>query len=240
MCEPLREGLQRIARNPPRTRRHCGWVWRGRGLGAKSPVRRGGHAQARPPPLSGNTLFPEMHARPFARPYLWGMETIVNRVAESGLINLNLEEFLPTDVVVFDLQPFLYMGLMLKEKDYRAALPAQDWEVYRDRDVLLTCSADAIIPVWAYMLAASFLQPVARRMAMGKVEEARLRLMLDRINSLDVQPYAGQRVVVKGCGDTPIPDEAYAAITFRLRPVVKSLMYGEPCSTVPIFKQKIG
>lgn len=168
------------------------------------------------------------------------METIVNRVAESGLITLNLDEFLPTDVVVFDLQPFLYMGLMLKEKDYRAALPAQDWEVYRDRDVLLTCSADAIIPVWAYMLAASFLQPVARRMAMGKVEEARLRLMLDRINSLDVQPYAGQRVVVKGCGDTPIPDEAYAAITFRLRPVVKSLMYGEPCSTVPIFKQKIG
>jgi hypothetical protein len=168
------------------------------------------------------------------------METIVNRVAESGLITLNLEEFLPTDAVVFDLQPFLFMGLILKEKDYRAALPAHDWEAYRDRDVILTCSADAIIPVWAYMLAASFLQPIARSLSMGKEEEARLRIMLDRIHSLDVQPYAGQRVVIKGCGDTPIPDEAYAAITFRLRPVVKSLMYGEPCSTVPIFKQKIG
>jgi hypothetical protein len=168
------------------------------------------------------------------------METIVNKVAESGIITLNLEEFLPKDAIVFDLKPFLFMELMLKEKDFRAALQEFDWSPYQDKDVILTCTADAIIPVWAYMLAASYLQPVAARIAMGSIEQARKELFIQSIHQLDASKYAGQRMVIKGCGDTPIPDEAYAMITVKLRPFAKSIMYGEPCSTVPIYKKKAG
>ncbi len=166
------------------------------------------------------------------------MESIVNKVAESGIITLNLEELLPKDVVVFDLKSFLFMELILKEKDYRAALQTLDWTPYQDKDVILTCTADAIIPVWAYMLASHYLQPVASRIRMGTVEQATKELMLDTISQLDTDPYIDQRLVIKGCGDVPIPDEAYAMITVKLKPVVKSIMYGEPCSTVPIYKRK--
>lgn len=166
------------------------------------------------------------------------MESIVNKVAESGIITLNLEELLPKDVVVFDLKSFLFMELILKEKDYRAALQTLDWTPYQDKDVILTCTADAIIPVWAYMLASHYLQPVASRIRMGTVEQATKELMLDTISQLDTDPYIDQLLVIKGCGDVPIPDEAYAMITVKLKPVVKSIMYGEPCSTVPIYKRK--
>ncbi|MBL7764768.1 MAG: DUF2480 family protein [Chitinophagaceae bacterium] len=166
------------------------------------------------------------------------MEPIVNKVADSGIITLNLETFIPQNVMVFDLKTFLFMELILKEKDYRAALMAHDWSVYDDQDVILTCSTDAIIPVWAYMLAMSYLQPVAHSVRMGDIETCKTELMLDRIREMDTSEFADQRVVIKGCGEIPIPDQAYAAITLKLRPVVKSLMYGEPCSTVPIYKKK--
>jgi hypothetical protein len=166
------------------------------------------------------------------------MEAIVNKVAESGIITLNLEEFIAKDAIVFDLKPFLFMELILKEKDFRAAMQSCDWTSFQGKDVVLTCSADAIIPVWAYMLVASYLQPFASRIAMGSEEQARTELMLDSIKQLDAAQYAGQRVVIKGCGELPIPDQAYAAITFKLRSEAKSIMYGEPCSTVPIFKNK--
>ncbi len=166
------------------------------------------------------------------------METIINKVAESGIITLNLEDLLPKDIIVFDLKDFLFMELILKEKDYREALLTHDWTQYEQKDVILTCTADAIIPVWAYMLAAQYLQPVAKRIRMGKVEQASKELLLDTINQLNTDPYVDQRMVIKGCGDVHIPDEAYAMITFKLRPVAKSIMYGEPCSTVPIYKQK--
>lgn len=168
------------------------------------------------------------------------METIVNRVAESGIITLNLEDFLPKQAMVFDLKSFLFMELILKEKEYRAALLAHDWEAYRGQEVIITCSTDAIIPVWAYMLAASYLQPVAQSEKMGREDNCRTELLLDHIAALDPLPYTDQRVVIKGCGEVPIPEAAYAAVTVKLRPVVKSLMYGEPCSTVPIFKRKLG
>ena len=145
------------------------------------------------------------------------METIINKVAESGIITLNLEDLLPTDAMVFDLKAFLFMELILKEKNYRESLLAHDWLQYAQKDVILTCSVDAIIPVWAYMLAAQYLQPVAKRIRMGTVKQANKDLLL-----------------------VTIPDEAYAMITFKLRPVAKSIMYGEPCSTVPIYKQKKG
>src|SRR5215813_12609377 len=165
-------------------------------------------------------------------------EAIVNKVSESGLITLDLEQYYPREeVVLFDLKDYLFMGLILKEKDFREALKNQDWEVYRNRYVGVTCSADAIIPPWAYMLAASYLQPVAKDVIMGDEKEVRKMIFLKNIQGIDVKEFTGQRVVVKGCGETPIGEFAYMEITKRLRPVAKTIMYGEPCSTVPIYKE---
>lgn len=167
------------------------------------------------------------------------MEMIVNKVAESGIITLNLEDFLPKQIMVFDLKPFLFMELILKEKEYRAALLAHNWEVYRGKEVVLTCTADAIIPVWAYMLATSYLQAVTSQVIMGNETQAKKDFLISNLRQIDAKAYENQRVVVKGCGEIPIPEEAYACITLLLRPYVKSLMYGEPCSTVPIYKKKV-
>lgn len=167
------------------------------------------------------------------------METIVNKVAESGIITLDLAPYLPGDVVAaFDMKPFLFREMILREKDYRAALLAQDWTVYEGKHVAVYCSVDAIIPVWAYMLAASYLQPIAASVFMGTPETLYKKLLVDKINSLPTEEYVDKRVVIKGCGDIPVPDDAYLAVTAHLRPVVKSLMYGEPCSTVPVYKKK--
>lgn len=166
-------------------------------------------------------------------------DLLVNKVANSGLITLDLEQFLPKgEVKLFDLKDFLFMGLILKEKDYREALKAKDWSEYQDALVAITCTADAIIPVWAYMLAVSYLEPVAKEVFLGTAEELHKHLLVKNIEALDAAEYNDQRVVVKGCGETPINAVAYAAITKVLRPVTKSIMYGEPCSTVPIYKKK--
>lgn len=166
-------------------------------------------------------------------------EPFVNKVAESGLITLDLEKFYPKgETAVFDLKDHLFMGLILKEKDFREALKKLDWSVYQDKNVALTCSADAIIPVWAWMLVVSYLQPVAKEIVMGDEKELHRSLYLKNIDAIDVNEFAGQRVVIKGCGETPIADYVYMEITKKLRPVVKSIMYGEPCSTVPVYKQK--
>ena len=167
------------------------------------------------------------------------METIVNRVAESGIITLDLVPYLPGDTIAeFDLKPYLFREMILREKDYRAALQTTDWEQYRDKHVAILCSADAIVPVWAYMLAASNLEPVALSVYFGSKEEMVKHLIQKRINDIDPQEYQDKRVVIKGCGDIAIPEAAYVAITHHLRPYVKSLMYGEPCSMVPIYKMK--
>jgi hypothetical protein len=166
------------------------------------------------------------------------MEAIVNKVAESGIITLDLAGYLPgADVVTFDLKPFLFREMILREKDYRAALPTHDWAQYAGKHVAVTCSVDAIVPVWAYMLAATYLQQVAASVYFGTEEELRKSLLIKNIEALPLAEYEDKRVVIKGCGDTPIPDAAYLAITTHLRPVVKSLMYGEPCSTVPVYKK---
>ncbi len=166
------------------------------------------------------------------------MEAIVNKVAQSSLITLDLEKFIPQQLVAFDLKPFLYRELILKEKEFRAALLIHDWSIYAGKTVAVHCSTDAIIPVWAYMLVMSYLQPVAKMALMGNETEVRTQAMLQQIMLLDTAEYNDQRVVIKGCGEIAIPDEAYAAITYVLRPVAKSIMYGEPCSTVPIYKKK--
>ena len=162
-----------------------------------------------------------------------------NKVAESGIITIDLASFLnDKEIVLFDIKPFLFMELILKEKDFRAALLSTDWSVYQNKVVGIYCSADAIIPMWANMLIVSALQPVAKAVYFGDETKVRELVLLDEINKIATQDYDDQRVVIKGCGETPIGESAYVAITQKLRPVVKSIMYGEPCSTVPVYKKK--
>ena len=166
-------------------------------------------------------------------------EPIINKVAESGLITLNLEEYYPKDeILLFDLKPFLFMEMILKEKDFRQALQQHEWSHYTDKIVAVTCTADAVIPVWAYMLVATYLQPIAKEVVMGDLETTRKQIFLKNIDAINGTDFTDQRVVVKGCGDLPIGEYAYMEITKKLRPVAKSIMYGEPCSTVPVFKKK--
>lgn len=168
-------------------------------------------------------------------------EPFVNKVAESGLISLDLEQWYPRgETAVFDLKEHLFMGMILKEKDFREALKATDWTQYQDKSVAITCSADAIIPVWAYMLVAANLQPYAKEIVMGDEKELHRTLFLKNLSTIDINEYADKRVVIKGCGETPIADYVYMEITKLLRPVVKSIMYGEPCSTVPVYKKPAG
>lgn len=166
-------------------------------------------------------------------------EIFVNKVSESGIVSLNLEEFYPKeDVTLFDMKDYLFMGLILKEKDFRENLKSLDLLVYKDKVVAVTCSADAVIPVWAYMLAASYLQPVACEVIFGTAAEIKNMLLLKNLALLPVNDFTDKRVVIKGCGDLPVGEAAYLLATKLLRPVAKSIMYGEPCSTVPIFKKK--
>ncbi|TDW99690.1 DUF2480 family protein [Dinghuibacter silviterrae] len=167
-------------------------------------------------------------------------DVIVNKVAESGLVSLDLQDFLPAegDLAVLDLKDFLFMGLILKEKDFRTALQSYDWTTFTGRKVAVFCSADAIIPAWAYMLVATYLEPIAALVFLGDPVALRKQLLLEAIAALPAAEYADKRVVVKGCGDAEVPPDAYLAITLKLRPVAKSIMYGEPCSTVPVFKRK--
>lgn len=166
-------------------------------------------------------------------------DVLVNKVANSGIVSLDLEKYLPVGAVAsFDLKDHLFMGLILKEKDFREALKNTDWTQYADKNVAIFCSTDAIIPVWAYMLVTSYLQPVAKNIFTGTVEEMQKHLFLKNIASINAAEYAGQRIVVKGCGEVQIDNYAYAEITRLLLPHVKSVMYGEPCSTVPIYKKK--
>jgi hypothetical protein len=166
-------------------------------------------------------------------------ETFTNKVSESGIISLNLEEYYPKDdIALFDMKDYLFMGLILKEKDFRENLKMLNLSIYTDKVVAVTCSADAVIPMWAYMLVSSNLQPVARDVVFGTVEEVKNTLLLKNIAQLPVDDYEGKRVVIKGCGEIPVGEAAYLQATQLLRPVAKSIMYGEPCSTVPIYKKK--
>jgi hypothetical protein len=168
------------------------------------------------------------------------METFVNKVAESGILTIDLADYLPKgeNIAVFDLKPFLFREMIVKEKDFRASLLAHDWTQYENKHVAITCSADAIIPMWAYMLVSSYLQPVVLSVYFGTEQELRKHLTISKLSGIDPQEYQDKRVVIKGCGDTSIPETAYVTITGLLCPYVKSLMYGEPCSTVPIYKRK--
>ena len=166
-------------------------------------------------------------------------EEFVNKVAESGIITLDLESYFPAEeIVLFDMKQYLFMELILKEKDFRQALKELDTAVYKNKIAAITCSADAVIPMWAYMLASGVLQPVASEIIFGNEETARKQLLLKNIRAININEYADKRVVIKGCGDKPVPEEAYVEITKLLRKKKKSIMYGEPCSTVPVYKKE--
>jgi len=164
---------------------------------------------------------------------------IKNKVAESGIVTIDLEDFYPKgDIVVFDIKDYLFMGLILKEKDFRLALQNVETENFRDKYVAVTCTADAIIPMWAYMLIASTLQPVAKDVVYGNEQILINTIFIKNLARINGEEYTDKRIVVKGCGDVQVPETAYLEVTNILRPFAKSIMYGEPCSTVPIYKKR--
>ena len=166
-------------------------------------------------------------------------EPFINKVAESGLISLDLAQYIPNnEIVVFDIKPYLFKELMLKEKDFRASLATIDWSEFENKIVGIFCSTDAIIPMWANMLIVANLSPYVKSVFFGDENKTRELVLLEEIQKIDPSVFTDQRVVVKGCGDTLIGESAFIAITQKLRPVVKSIMYGEPCSTVPVYKKK--
>ncbi|WP_128545685.1 DUF2480 family protein [Larkinella soli] len=165
-------------------------------------------------------------------------EPIINRVAKSGLVTLDLEEYYhPGERVVYDLKDNLYMGLILREKDFREFLKTHDWNQYAGKNVAVTCSEDAIVPTWAYMLLTLHLQPHAHLVVFGSLQDLEEKLYFDAIARIDPEAYHDARVVVKGCSKVEVPTSAYVEITRLLQPVVQSLMFGEPCSTVPLYKR---
>jgi Protein of unknown function (DUF2480) len=163
---------------------------------------------------------------------------LINRVANSGLLTLDLEDFYPEgEVVSFDLKDYLFMGLILKEKDFREALKNHDWTQYEGKNLAVFCSADAIIPMWAYMLVAASAAPFARDIVQATPEQFIDMAFQKAIAQIDLSTYTNQRIVVKGCSDKPVPPSAYLEVTRRLQPVALSVMFGEPCSTVPVYKR---
>lgn len=167
------------------------------------------------------------------------MSEIVNRVAQSKLITFNLEDYYPIgERVLLDIKDWLYEGLILREKEFRLQLENHDWGQYRDTYVALTCSTDAIIPGWAYMLIGTKLQPYCKRMIIGNLEMLESSLYQDILENLDVSDFEGKPIIVKGCSNKPVPANAYLWATAKLQTVSRSVMYGEACSSVPLFKAK--
>ncbi len=166
------------------------------------------------------------------------MEEITNKVANSGLITIDLGEMYPQgERVVIDIKPQLFKQLILREKDFREFISTNDWLQYKDKYVALTCTADAIIPDWTWMLLASALEPFAKKIVFGDLEKLETVLFEESLSHFDAEQFRDARVVVKGCGDKPVPKTAYIELVRKLQPVVKSIMYGEPCSTVPVYKR---
>lgn len=167
------------------------------------------------------------------------MNEIINRVANSPIITIDLEQYyIPGERVVFDLQGYLFQGLVLKEKDYREALKNTDWEQYRGKFVAIYCSVDAIVPTWAYMLAMTYLDGIAEDVVMGDAESLEQHLFEKALRSIDPLDYEDRPVVIKGCSKVAVPLFAYGELVKLLKGSAKSIMYGEPCSTVPLYKKK--
>ena len=166
-------------------------------------------------------------------------QEIINKVAGSGLIEINLEEYYTSgERVLFDIAPCLFQGLILREKDFREFVKNHDWSQYKDKHVAITCSADAIVPTWAFMLVSSALSEMAASIVFGNLNDLDNVLFERSLSTLNVEEYKDAKVVIKGCSNLPVGTHAYVRLVELLRPVAKSIMYGEPCSTVPVYKRK--
>lgn len=166
------------------------------------------------------------------------MDVIVNKVSQSGLVTLDLEEMYDdSPKIELDIKEWLFMGLMLKEKEFRDSIKGHDWNQYSGAHVAIFCSSDAIVPTWAYMLVSNKLSGIAKSVVFGRKDEIEFKLFIQAIDRLDLESFRDQRVVIKGCSKKPVPVSAYVYLTEKLTPVVKSIMYGEPCSTVPVYKR---
>lgn len=166
-------------------------------------------------------------------------ESLVNKVAQSGLVTLNLELYFPEgDRQYLDIKDTLFMGMVLKEKDFRAWLKEHNWSVYQNNHVAIGCSVDAIIPTWAYMLIASKLAGVAKTVHFGTLDTLDKELWNSALAKIDFEMYKDAKIVVKGCSDKEVSPYAYVYVTEKLASVVQSIMFGEPCSTVPVYKKK--
>lgn len=168
------------------------------------------------------------------------METdeIINRVMSSGLVTFDLEELHhPGDRVFYDLKDNLYQGLILREKDFREFLKSNDWSIYNGKNVAIGCTEDTIIPTWAYMLLTLKLTPYANCIVFGDLNDLENKLFFDALSGIDLEEYRDKKIVVKGCSKIPVPSSAYVEVTRLLAPIAQSLMFGEPCSTVPLYKR---
>ena len=164
---------------------------------------------------------------------------IVNRVANSKLVTLDLEDFFPEgERILLDISAWLYEGFILKEKEFREAVKQHDWDQYQNQYVAVTCSTDAIIPSWAYLLISTELAPFAKKFVVGNLDLLENMIFQEIIADISLEPFKGVPVIIKGCSNKQIPDSAYALMCKRLVPVVSSLMFGEACSSVPLFKKK--
>lgn len=164
---------------------------------------------------------------------------IVNKVAQSGLVTIDLEDlYVPGERVLFDMKDWLFEELILKEKEFREKLKENDWNIYNGKFVAITCSVDAVVPTWAFMLIATLLKPVAKKVSFGDLHKLEEELFDEEISKLNIADFNDKKIVIKGCSKIKVPVSAYVNLTAKLRPVVKSIMYGEPCSTVPVYKRK--
>ncbi|HZY81682.1 MAG TPA: DUF2480 family protein [Cyclobacteriaceae bacterium] len=165
------------------------------------------------------------------------MDEIINRVANSSLVTFDLERLhVPGERVVYDIKDHLFQGLILREKDFREHVKTFNWPGFQDKLVSIVCTADAVVPTWAYMLLAVAMKPYAKRVFFGTVDEMEKELFHEQLALIDWDQYRNVKVVVKGCSDVHVPVSAYVEATSRLIMLASSVMYGEPCSTVPIFK----
>ncbi len=165
-------------------------------------------------------------------------EEIVNRVAQSKLVTFDLEEFYPEGArVLFDIKDWLFEGLILREKEFRAAAKTHDWQQFQNAYVALTCSSDAIVPGWAYMLLTTYLSPYAKKVVVGSLEDLETSLYQEIITQMDVAYLTDKPVIIKGCSHKPVPPNAYIFATEKIQKVAKSVMYGEACSSVPLYKR---
>lgn len=169
----------------------------------------------------------------------YNMEEIRNKVKESGLIQMDLAHYKPTtELVGIDLADQLWQGLVVKEKDFRAWIKENDWSAYAGKACYIYCSTDAIIPVWAFMLVTASLGNEGVESIVGTKDELQRQLISKKITSIDLSEFQEGRIIIKGCADIPSPAFAMTELVKHLQPVAKSIMFGEPCSTVPVYKQR--